>query len=117
MRYLHLNDSEKQPSRSNDDYDKLYKIRPLLDEVIKEYQSAYTPSQDLAIDESIIGFKGRLSWIQYMPKKPTKWGIKAWVMAESRTGYVCNFKLYTGITCIVVYVNIKHNCNIIMHSR
>ena len=31
-----------------------------------------------------------------MPKKPTKWGIKAWVLADSRSGYVWNLNLYTG---------------------
>ena len=31
-----------------------------------------------------------------MHKKPTKWDIKAWLLAESGRGYVCNFKLYTG---------------------
>jgi hypothetical protein len=32
-----------------------------------------------------------------MPQKPTKWGIKAWVLAESDTGYAWNLKIYTGI--------------------
>ena len=31
-----------------------------------------------------------------MPKKPTKWGMKAWVLADSTNGYVYNWKLYTG---------------------
>ena len=96
MKYLHLNNSEKQPSRSSPDYDKIYKIRLFLDQMIESFQSVYVPNREIAVDESIIGYKGRLSWIQYMPKKPTKWGIKAWVLAESGSGYVWNFKLYTG---------------------
>ena len=31
-----------------------------------------------------------------MPNKLQKWGLKAWVLADSLTGYVCNWKLYTG---------------------
>ena len=31
-----------------------------------------------------------------MPKKPHKWGVKAWVLADSSSGYVWNWKLYTG---------------------
>ena len=96
MTYFHLNDSSKQPPRDSPDYDKLYKIRPLLDKVISAFKSVYIPQQNISIDESIIGFKGRLSFIQYMPKKPTKWGVKAWVLAESSTGYVWNLRLYTG---------------------
>ena len=44
----------------------------------------------------MVGFKGRLAWVQYMPKKPTKWGMKAWVLADRKTGYVHNLQLYTG---------------------
>ena len=96
MRFLHLNDSASQPDRSSPDYDHLYKVRPFLDEVVAAFQSAYVPSCNIAIDESIIGFKGQLSWIQYMPKKPTKWGLKAWALADSENGYIWNFKVYTG---------------------
>ena len=31
-----------------------------------------------------------------MPLKPTKWGIKVWVMADAVTGYCCNQQIYTG---------------------
>ena len=44
----------------------------------------------------MIGFKGRLGFVQYMPKKPTKWGLKAFVLADGVTGYALNWKLYTG---------------------
>ena len=50
----------------------------------------------MSIDESMIGFKGRLSFLQYMPKKPTKWGMKAYVLADSKTGYTYSWRLYTG---------------------
>ena len=31
-----------------------------------------------------------------MPKKPIKWGIKVWMLAEPETGYVSNFEVYLG---------------------
>ena len=68
-------------------HDKIYKIRPLLECITQAFRSVYTPRQNLSIDETIISFKGRLSWIQYMPKKPHKWGIKAWALADSSNGY------------------------------
>ena len=76
--------------------DPIYKIRPILDALISNCMRSYTPHQDISVDESIIGFKGRLSWIQYLPNKPTKWGLKAWVLADSSNGYVWNWRLYTG---------------------
>ena len=35
----------------------------------------YNPHPQLSVDESIIGTKCRLSFIQYLPAKPTKWGL------------------------------------------
>ena len=93
---LHLNDDLKMPPRDSPNFDKLYKIRPLLDKLVKAFQRHYIPDQNLSIDESIVGFKGRLSWIQYMPKKPTKWGIKTWTLADASNGYIWNMKVYTG---------------------
>ena len=104
MTYLHFNDSEQQPSCDSPNHDKLYKIRPILDRVVESYQSVYVPSKNISIDESIIGFKGRLSWIQYIPKKPTKWGIKAWVLADSKFGYIWNLRLYTGTIIIIIII-------------
>ena len=97
MRYLHLNDKDKMPPTGSPSHDKIYKIRPLLECITQAFRSVYTPRQNLSIDETIISFKGRLSWIQYMPKKPHKWGIKAWALADSSNGYISNFKLYTGL--------------------
>ena len=34
--------------------------------------------------------------MQYMPAKPNKWGLKAWGLADAKTGYMCNWKLYLG---------------------
>lgn len=50
----------------------------------------------MSIDESMIGTKARLSFLQYLPMKPTKWGVKVWVCAEAETGYIYNFDVYTG---------------------
>ena len=36
----------------------------------------------------MIKYKGRLYFRQYMPKKPVKYGIKVWMAADSKTGYV-----------------------------
>jgi len=38
--------------------------------------------QEVPVDESIIGFKVRLWFIQYMPKKPTQWRMKAFMLGE-----------------------------------
>ncbi len=49
-----------------------------------------------SIDEAMIGFKGRSYMKQYMPGKPTKWGLKAWMLADSHTGFCIHADMYTG---------------------
>ena len=47
-------------------------------------------------DEIIIAFKGRTAMSQYMPNEPHKWGLKAWCLADSKSGYMYNVNMYTG---------------------
>lgn len=88
--YLHLNDENEKKVP-----DFLFKARPALD-VTKKFGQYYKPGCDLAVDEAMIGFKGRFALKQYMPGKPTKWGIKAWGIADSKTGYLLDCKIYLG---------------------
>ena len=39
----------------------------------------------------MIGTKCRVPFLQYMPKKPTKWGIKVWMRADAKNCYVTTF--------------------------
>ena len=41
----------------------------------------------------MIAFKGRLSFLQYLPKKPHQWGMKAWLLADAN-GYTWGWKLH-----------------------
>ena len=91
-RYFHLQDNESRPNTE----DKLRKIRFFLDYLNDKFAEAYTPYGNYTVDESMIKFKGRLSFRQYMPAKPIKWGVKVWTLAESETGYIYHFQVYTG---------------------
>lgn len=95
LSHLHLNDNCLQPERDDPTFDKLYKVRPLLSEISRTFAQHYLPTEYLAIDESMIKFKGRSSLKQYMPKKPVKRGYKVWMLCAS-TGYNLKFQIYTG---------------------
>ncbi|XP_022795221.1 piggyBac transposable element-derived protein 4-like [Stylophora pistillata] len=94
--YLHFNDSSQEPPRSDDNYDQLFKVCPIIDNILEKIQNVYEPSKNLSIDEGMIAFKGRLSFHQYMPAKPMKYGIKVWMAADSSNGYMSNFSVYLG---------------------
>ena len=95
-RYLHFVDNSSLSPPGSPDYDKLGKIRPIIEKVSEVFRSVYSPHKELSVDEAMIPFKGRSSLKQYMPKKPVKRGIKVWAVADGTNGYICDFEVYTG---------------------
>ena len=67
--HLHLNDNSLQPKKGEKNFDKLYIFCPLLGSLSERFLSVFCPSQNQAIDELMVEFKGRSSLKQYMPKK------------------------------------------------
>ena len=76
--------------------DPFYKFRFLLDHINEICRKAYIPERELSVDESMISYQGVHRLKVYMPRKPTKWGFKAFVLSESSSGYVCNMILNEG---------------------
>ncbi|XP_051170470.1 piggyBac transposable element-derived protein 4-like [Leptopilina boulardi] len=95
LTHLHLNDNSKEPKRGHAAYDKLYKIRPLVEILSKTFQDCWQPSENQSVDESMVKFKGRSSMKQYLPNKPIKRGYKIWVRSD-QSAFVCQFQIYTG---------------------
>ena len=75
---------------------KLDKLKMFLTKLVPKFRQHYSPSRHISIDETMIGFRGRFGSRQYMPQKPTKWGIKAFTMADSANGYLLDTIIYTG---------------------
>lgn len=85
---IHLNDNKTAVSKDEQRYDKLHKLRPLIDSLNQSFSSSYNHSSFLSVDESMIAFKGRSNMKQYMLMKPVKRGYVAWCIADSCTSYV-----------------------------
>ena len=60
------------------------------------YRSFYQPTQNVAIDERMVKPRHRSGIRQYIKDKPTKRGIKLWVLADSSNGYIIDFTVYIG---------------------
>ena len=65
---LHVNDNATVPENNQD---KLYKLRPLIVALNKNFVKLYNVSKKVSVDESMIRFKGRSLIKQYNPMKPT----------------------------------------------
>ena len=53
-------------------------------------------NESISVDETMIPFKGRLSFKQYIRDKPVKHGIKVFVLADGKYGYIKRIQIYTG---------------------
>lgn len=56
----------------------------------------YTPYEYVTIDEMLPSFRGRCPFRQYLPNKPSKYGIKIFALADSKTFYVSKMEVYLG---------------------
>ncbi|CAK9832666.1 PiggyBac transposable element-derived protein 4 [Anthophora retusa] len=74
--------------------DRIYKIRNIIDMLRKAFSESFYPYQKLCIDESLLLYKGRLSFKQYIPSKRSRFGIKSFILSDCRTGFVQNIIVY-----------------------
>jgi len=96
-RFLHLANNDDRPRDDNpENRDKLFNIRKLADLLLASFQRNYVPHQTIKIDEAMIPFKGHLSFKQHMKDKPTKLGIKVFILSDATNGYVYRFQIYAG---------------------
>ena len=66
-----------------------------MDHLQKKFAEIYIPGENVSVDEAMIKFQGHSSLKQYMPMKPTKRGIKVWVLADEY-GFFSRLEVYTG---------------------
>ena len=63
--------------------DKFHKVRPVIDKYRGLFRKNWLPEQYLAVDESIVPYKGKFCPCRiYMPDKPVKFGIKLYKLAN-----------------------------------
>jgi hypothetical protein len=78
-------------------YDKLRQVRWFVDEIRNACKREWSLGKLLTIDEMMVRYKGSYCPIrQYMPKKPEKWGIKFWVLANAVSKFIFCFEIFYG---------------------
>ncbi|XP_063068727.1 piggyBac transposable element-derived protein 4-like [Engraulis encrasicolus] len=68
----------------------------LTDQILDACRAYYHPWKNLCVDERVVATKARISMKMYNKDKPSKWGYKLFVLADSSNGYTCDFDIYEG---------------------
>ncbi len=79
----------------NSNHDRLFKLKPLLDLLKAIFSSGYIPDAVITIDETMVPWRGRLLFQQYISGKAHKYGLKMYKLAATN-GYTWNYVIYTG---------------------
>ena len=96
QRFLHFQNNQDPQYNPNDpDRDRLFKIRTLMDMVRQKFNSVYYPPENLTVDESLVLYKGRLLFKQYIRTKSARHGIKIFELATA-DGILLDFMIYQG---------------------
>ena len=95
--YIHFVDNSKRVPKGQPGYKVLFKVSFALDEMMKGMWKVWTAGKHVAIDEFMIRYMGRaISYVQYMPAKPIKHGIKVFALCCALSDVILTFKVYVG---------------------
>ena len=73
----------------------MFKVSVALEEMMKGIRKVWTARRHVTIDESMICHMGRaIGYIQYMPAKPIKHGLKVFALCCAIAAVILAFKVY-----------------------
>lgn len=97
LKCLHFVDDRTLPTDFPHHGEKSFaKIKPFFLAVVHQFSSVYVPDWKIAIDESLMLWKGRLAMKQYIPMKRSRFGVKSYELCECGSGYIWNSIVHTG---------------------
>ncbi|CAF1270130.1 unnamed protein product [Didymodactylos carnosus] len=95
--------------RHHDKSDRLAPIRFIFERFTKELSRHFVPGENIIVDEQLVPFRGRCGFVQSMPKKPAKYGLKFWAICEVVSRFILGLELYTGKINNIVQKNLAAN--------
>ena len=81
------------PARRNR-ADRAAPVQYIVEKFNERMSQIYTPSEHLTTDEMLVEFHGRVSFRQYIPSKPGKFGLKLFWVAEAESAIPLKCLLY-----------------------
>ena len=81
---------------TEDPQNKLGKVESFIEDFKKLCKELYVPQKYVAIDKPMVKSRHRSGFRQFIKDKPTKWGIKLCILADSSNSYTVDFNIYIG---------------------
>ncbi|XP_063222178.1 piggyBac transposable element-derived protein 4-like isoform X4 [Bacillus rossius redtenbacheri] len=94
LQCLRFDDAGTREERAKTD--KIAAIRDFFEAFVKNCINNYSLGAYVTIDEKLEAFRGRASFRQYIPSKPSKYGIKIYALVDARMYYTNNLEIYVG---------------------
>ena len=96
MNFFHFNDNNDPSYDQNDEIrDRLNKVRPLIELLHEHCRRVYRPGQNVSVDESLVLYKKRLQFKQFIRTKRARFGIKLYELTTA-DGITLDFVVYCG---------------------
>lgn len=89
LRFFHISNNDYNPE------DRLGKIQPLVGLLNNSFKQSKVPAENVVIDETLVPFRGRIVFRQYIPNKAARYGIKLYKLCDN-IGYTYNLSVYSG---------------------
>lgn len=83
-------------AKESEKMDPIWKVRVFLTKMNELFFKYYKPDEYLTVDEGMIPFNGKVHFKVFNPDKPTKWGIKEYLLCDAVKCYTFGVRLYHG---------------------
>lgn len=93
-RALRFDDKRTRPARLATEH--MAAFRDMWEMFLVNCRRRFIPNDCVTVDEQLVPFRGRCKFLQYMPSKPAKYGIKIFWVCDARVPYAIDAKVYTG---------------------
>ncbi|XP_020298701.1 piggyBac transposable element-derived protein 4-like [Pseudomyrmex gracilis] len=90
LRYLHFFNNEEVSNHP------LKKIKLVMDHLKEKFGNTIIAGEKLCIGESLVLWKEKLKFKQFVPLKRHRFGMKIFELADCETGFLLDFIVYTG---------------------
>ena len=107
MWFLHFGDEPQQPD------DRLAKVRFLINHLNNTMPEIYTPHKELSLDESMMLWRGRLVFRQYIKNTRHKYGVKFFELCTD-DGLVMKVEIYSG-TKLTDTESLEQTGSVVLH--